>query len=978
MYKYLKLVNSITRMNAGIINYKETNSKDPYSVKSSKEDFVQIKISTLWLLHIFLALLSIHQHSFAQPANAWKSIFNGKNLQGWTIAGGAGKVRVENNCFVLNKKANTEEHTFLRTNKTYRNFILEVDCKRDTSFQYGILFRARNAADTAHVRLNGYQVKIDHTSRHWTGGIYDDFGTTWNWMYTLQQDKRAQHAEKPVGEWNHWRFEAIDSVIKVWLNGIPTAHIINTKYDQGFIAFKIHFMGNDPAGEKSSSWIKNVRIIDVRPEKYARKMDIPVKEITALVSIVVDTASKPMAFGVDRLKKAYLRSGQQVAMTNTNEAKKTEDITVLISGDAKSLQKEGYSISFTNKKLKITAKDTTGAMYGILDVAEQIQMGKTWQTVTSKTVNPQFTVRALKFNLPWSSYRSGPAMKQHMEVSRDLHYWQLFLDQMADNRYNILSLWNIHPFSFMVKPTNFPDANNFSDQEMKEWKQFWASLFRMAKERGIEPFIVNWNIAVSPEFAQKYGVKERNDTSSLVKRYTREVVTQVINEYPDLAGIGITLADWMSNFKSANDVLPDMTPKDREDWIEETVVAGIKAANRPVKLLHRSVLSSDPAEMRRVINNAKLPDTTLVEIKFNWSHGHSTPVLALTHDSHSGKRDDGYWNPHPDNYRIQWMIRNEDFFILRWGQPDFIRKHLAENTHSYVNGYFIGSEGYIPAKDFSHVASNHVSWKYAFEKQWLFYKLWGRLLYDPATPDEIFEEGFNSRYGNGEGSRLLKAYADASQMPLRLASFFAGTWDYSLYSEGFLAPFPANGGLNDTVSSFISVDELIDHPILDPNYISISDYVKAVVENKAWAAGKITPSMLADSLEKEGRNAMSLVKSLRKGASPAFACELDDVETWAYLSVYFADKLRAGVALLHYRLSQDETKKATAVKLLTNCLSYWKKISSITDAHYKEVPYLDGYRSSLNAFKDARYFSWSKFLPQAERDINIAKDANTF
>lgn len=278
----LKLVTSLIRMNAGILKHKQTNSINLYDLNSSKKDSVQIKISTMWLLHILLAVLLIHQHSFAQPANAWKSIFNGKNLKGWTLAGGAGKVRVENNCIVLNRKANTEEHTFLHTNKIYRNFILEVDCKRDTSFQYGILFRARNAADTAHVRLNGYQVKIDHTSRHWTGGIFDDFGTSWNWMYTLQQDERAQHAEKPVGEWEHWRIEAIDNVIKVWLNGIPTAHMINTKYDQGFIAFKIHFMGNNPAGEKSSSWIKNVRIIDMRPGKYARKIDIPVKEITAL------------------------------------------------------------------------------------------------------------------------------------------------------------------------------------------------------------------------------------------------------------------------------------------------------------------------------------------------------------------------------------------------------------------------------------------------------------------------------------------------------------------------------------------------------------------------------------------------------------------------------------------------------------------------------------------------------------------------
>ena len=705
------------------------------------------------------------------------------------------------------------------------------------------------------------------------------------------------------------------------------------------------------------------------------KIEIPARERKAKVTVAFDTTSKPLTFAVNKLKTAYQRSGQQVIIIDLATAKNNEDISIVISGNNKSIQKEGYNISFTNNKLSIDAIDATGAMYGLLVVAEQIQMGKTWQTVKTGTVNPHFAVRAIKFNLPWSSYRSGPAMDQHLETSKDLKFWQAFLDQMAENRFNVLSLWNIHPFSFMVKPKNFPAASNFSEQQMKEWKQFFTSLFRMARERGIEPFIVNWNIAVSPEFAKAYGVKERNDTSAIVKKYTREVVTQVINEYPDLAGIGITLADWMSNFKSAGSDLPDMTPKDREDWIEQTVIAGIKNACRPVKLLHRSVLSSDPAEMRRVINNANLPDTTLVEIKFNWSHGHSTPVLAMTHDSHSGKMDDGYWNPIPDNYRIEWMIRNEDFFILRWGQPDFIRKHIAENSKSFVNGYFVGSEGYIPAKDLSHINNNHVSWNYAFEKQWLFYKLWGRLLYDPSTPNKVFEEGFNIRYSNGKGARLLKAYADASQMPLKLASFFASTWDYSLYSEGFLAPFAANAGLNDTVSSFISIDELIDHPVLDPNYISIPDYVKSIVDNRPLPNGKLTPLMLADSLENDGKNVFKLIEPSRKNSSPALTCELDDLATWAYLSFYFSDKLRAGVALQQYRVTGNRAQQKAAVNLLTNCLSYWKKISNITSAHYKEVPYIEGYKSSLNAFKDAEYFSWSKFLPQVVRDIRIAKDA---
>ena len=168
--------------------------------------------------------------------------------------------------------------------------------------------------------------------------------------------------------------------------------------------------------------------------------------------------------------------------------------------------------------------------------------------------------------------------------------------------------------------------------------------------------------------------------------------------------------------------------------------------------------------MRRVIDGAGLRDRTLVEIKFNWSHGHSTPVQAITHDSHSGKIDNGYWEPMPSNYRIQWMIRNEDFFnSWRWGQPDFIRAHIARNSDPYVNGYFVGSEGYIPAKDFSHVASDHRTWKYAFEKQWLFYMMWGRLLDDPSTPNVVFESAFEKHNGKGTGPLLLKAFVAAGR-----------------------------------------------------------------------------------------------------------------------------------------------------------------------------------------------------------------------
>lgn len=443
-------------------------------------------------------------------------------------------------------------------------------------------------------------------------------------------------------------------------------------------------------------------------------------------------------------------------------------------------------------------------------------------------------------------------------------------------------------------------------------------------------------------------VEERNDTSEITRRYTRESVTQIINEYEDLSGIGITLADWMRK----------MSPEEKEGWVYETFVEGIRQADRPVKFLHRSVLAGSSEEMRRILDKANLPEQTLVEVKFNWSHGHSTPRLAITHASKSGAINTGYWDPFPENYRIQWMVRNEDFFILRWGEPDFIREHIRLNNKPYANGYFVGSEGYIPALDYMQRFSLKQNWQYSFQWQWLFYALWGHLLYNPDTPDAAFEKMLDHRFGKGKA--MQEAYRLASRMPLRLASFHAATLDLTLYSEGFLAPAPSPGykGLNDGHSAFISIDEFIDHESLDPDLISIPDFVTLQIDGKTANDSLITPLELADLSDQDSRRTLMLVDSLRKFDKPflpAYEPELDDMETWGYLGLYLASKLRAGVELELYRKTGKESHKDLSVTRLEQCLSYWKKISEITDRNYRAIPYVSS--------KD---YKWVKLRPDED------------
>ena len=630
-------------------------------------------------------------------------------------------------------------------------------------------------------------------------------------------------------------------------------------------------------------------------------------------------------------------------------------------------ENEGYTLTISSNAINITGNDPNGTQYGILELSEQIKNSNSLEDLASKTESARFPFRAIKVNLPWDSYRRSEALQLHMATMQDIRFWESFLNMMAENRFNVLTLWNLHPFNYMIRPANFPDACGFDDDELKKWQAFWRSLFKMAKERGIDTYIVNWNIFVSPEFAENYKVAEYSkdgafftdgDTSEIVKKYTKECVTQLINEYPDLTGLGITLGEGMGA----------MTPKQREEWLLATIIAGAREADRKIKFIHRVPLSANKGsggstdKSVEILTRETLDTLTCfqapiwTEFKFNWSHAHSSTKLVKVH---GGPLTDSYWNPAPKNYAINWMMRNEDIFMLRWGQSEFIRSHIQENGHEYVGGYYVGSECYYPAVDYFSTADQK-PWEYAFERQWLFYKQWGRLLYNPMTPDKLFEDEFSTRYSI-DGSIMMEAWQLAGKVPLEIAKFWNGTWDFTLYSEGFLAKF------NNQETTLIPLSELIHRKPLEPRYLSIEAFVENSDNDTNTNHDKTDPLSLASSIEADCLKALELIKNIAPGEDLAFQYELSDIKIWANLGLYFAEKLRGGVAFEMYRTKNNLEKKKEAILHLEKAAQYWQEIVNISAPIYKEVPLVH-----LNNTSDT-YFHWSKYLPLVLEEVNWIK-----
>jgi hypothetical protein len=701
-------------------------------------------------------------------------------------------------------------------------------------------------------------------------------------------------------------------------------------------------------------------------------------QFTRSVIIKYDSDNPVLSFAISKLSSLLESSGYNVYIEDFKFADNPkiilESSEILTTGDDQlssenqihNLSADGYILSKKYGFIQINGTNDRGCLYGVMDLIDQLKLNPDLNHLNENQVNPALSFRAIKFNLPWAPYRPGPATEIHDETCRDLKFWESFLDMMVENRFNALSLWSTHIFPYMIRSKNYPEATPFNESELNEWKNFWKTLFRMAKDRGIETYLVNWNIVVSEAFANHYDAKIHDDRSALVRKYTAESVTQLINEYDDLTGLGVTLADWMGNWGDDK-----MTPGEREKWIEDTFIEGMNKADRKIKFIHRAVLAGDPGEMKKVIDKANLPEKTVVEVKFNWSHGHSTPELSITHANDEGSIMRDFWDPDPTNYFIAWMIRNEDFFVLRWGNPEFIRSHILTNNHKYVDGYFIGSEGYIPAVDYSTVDLQNKSWEYAFQKQWLFYSLWGRLMYDPSESDESLNRLFKFRYPEVDAVKLQRAYSIASDVPLNIASFYKGTWDFTLYSEGFLAPWQY--GYDDGNSPFISIEELMNHETLNQDYLSIASYCDLITKKNDIDPDKTSPLELAEYISKNCLAGIDLIEELRLANNETtLNSELDDLETWCYLGFYFADKIRAGVSTKFYILLGKEEYKQTSLEYLGKCINHWNQIILLTKDRYKPMPYVSmGHHEPR--WPEFTSFHWKYFMNEVEADLEYVK-----
>lgn len=711
------------------------------------------------------------------------------------------------------------------------------------------------------------------------------------------------------------------------------------------------------------------------------------------IIIQINTDDKQLSFTAREILKAAKGGGYSPTITMTSAATIKEGLVVKIISDSASsikaaqdeiiktpgkLSWQAYSIRIKSRgKLKIIyvlAADRSGAMYGGLDIAEAIKL-KTINTLTDSDNKPYLERRGIKFNIPLDlrtpSYSDmSDAGQQNIPVMWEFDFWQQQLDEMARSRYNVLTLWNLHPFPSIVKIPEFPKValndvwrtktkihDHYSlsgdgyvtpellaDHEVvktitiEEKIAFWKKVMAYAKIRGIEVYWFTWNIFTYGAEGN-YGINDNQDNDTTIA-YFRAAVRELVLTYPDLAGVGITAGENMKGAKSKYG---------NEQWLWKTYGQGVsdallKQPGRQFRLIHR-FHQTNLQEIQDSFHD--YPGTLDLSLKYAIAHMYGIPDPAFVKPA---------MTLFSSKLKTWLTLRNDDIYSFRWGNNNFARQFILSIPEpEKIAGYYMGPDGYTWGRDFlqTKIAGHG---QLIIQKQWYSFMLWGRLGYDPSLKDEVFYKTLEARFPGVSIPTLVQSWSAASMIFPWITRFSWGDVDFKWLPEASVSRESYKGFY--TVRDFMEVDPEAGSNIR--NTVQWAQNYRSLVHDSL-----LSPLAVADTLNRYAATALRNLKKLprKKQLSPT---ELDytlgDIEAFATIGNYYAEKIRGAASLALYNFYGEKKDQDDAITHLKNAKTFWIKYAAIYSSQYKPALY--------NRIGNINVIS---LIKKTQNDIDIAK-----
>jgi len=638
---------------------------------------------------------------------------------------------------------------------------------------------------------------------------------------------------------------------------------------------------------------------------------------------------QPDMLTLDTLSSTYTH--RKVVIALASHAKVTE-IFANEGGDppAAALGEQAYALrttTHTETSYWVLGGDINGAMYGGLQIAENIGFhgfGPVYNTEES----PYLLHRCIKFNIPFdvrspTYYSSGFSQQDFRGTSTrraitdvwDLNFWQAWFDEMARYRYNGLCLWSLHPFTSMITLPDYPevalqDVQGFDGfakkMSMEEKIAFWRAVMRLARNRGFEFYMLTWNLYTYGATG-KYGIDNDPANPNTIP-YMRQCMTRFLETYPDLTGFGVTAGENMGDLDNAKEA----------EWMWSTYGQGFydyASTHKERKLVFMHRYHGSGAE--EVAANFK-PLLTLPNVRFDFSFKYAVAHIYSTTNPNFIRTRYGDVPAKLDRLGLKtWLeLRNDDFYFLHWGDPDFVRRYIAgfPDKDRHICGAFMGSDGYT----FTRVFTSKADWakdELEVKRLWYTNMLWGRLTYNPMLSDEVFKQTLATKYPSMSPTTLFTAWAKASQGVPLMTELVQGSWisDFRWWPEACMA----------RKEGFRTIEQMVEaEPPPGSNLCSIAETVAGTCGDKTSAYD------VADRIEASAQEALRLIgPDQTSPTSSELQTNLGNIRALSYLSLYYAEKIRGAC----YKAAQQMDRARDAMGR-ADC--YWRQYSSLMNTMY--------------------------------------------
>jgi hypothetical protein len=600
-----------------------------------------------------------------------------------------------------------------------------------------------------------------------------------------------------------------------------------------------------------------------------------------------------------------------------------------------------------NTTIAVLGADPAGAMYGGLDIAEALRLGAI-VSVGDSDHTPHIERRGIKFNIPLDartpSYSdNSDAAQNNIAEMWSYDFWREFLDEMARHRYNVLSLWNLHPFPSLVKVPEFPDvalddvkrttipmddtfshsgddmvrpamlANLETVKKMSILEKigFWRNVMQYAHDRGIEVYWFTWNIFTFGAEG-KYGITSQQSNQKTVD-YFRASVRELVLTYPLLDGIGITAGEHMEERKDAFS---------KEAWLWKTYGEGIRDARilqpgRNIRLIHR-YHQTGQGEIMEAFKG--YTGTFELSFKYSIAHMYSIPNPSFINAA----------LPHISAEHRTWLtVRDDDIYSFRWGDPEFARAFIRNMPgKDKMAGFYMGPDGTVWGREFISTEPEKPR-ELVIGKRWYSFMLWGRLSYEPDLPDTLFVQTIAHRFPEVDAEKMFRVWAEASKIFPQITRFFWGDIDLRWFPEASLS-HPRHKGFY-TVQHFIEGSTMPGSGVVD-----IVEWRHRKLAGQSMEG--VSPLDVADALAKSSSATLRSVAELRSKAtmSKELRLTLGDLEAMAHLGNYYASKIRGAAELAMFDKTGKAEQRETAVRYLQTALDHWKRYAIAYTVQYQQ------------------------------------------